>query len=95
MESALQGYKGSKAAEQRGELVAALGRRLGAGFGKKARQACEESDHALDALISALVARAVALGQTLPPGRGQSRAAKIEGWIHVPSVSVRALRSEN
>jgi predicted nuclease with RNAse H fold len=46
--------------------------------------ACVESDHALDALIAALVARAAAMGLTVGPGRGEAERAAREGWIHLP-----------
>jgi predicted nuclease with RNAse H fold len=42
------------------------------------------SDHLLDALIAAIVARAAALGQTLPIPPGHREAAAAEGWIHIP-----------
>ncbi len=51
---------------------------------------CRSSDHALDAVLCALVARAAALGATVPPGRHESTAA-LEGWIHVPTVPLEAL----
>jgi hypothetical protein len=87
-----KGYKGRAGREVRGELVAAVGRRLGLGFGNEARKMCAESDHALDALVSALVARSVAVGATRQPDRRESEAAKLEGWIHVPSGAIGALK---
>lgn len=43
------------------------------------------SDHAFDALICALVARAGQCGATLPPQTAeQQRRASGEGWIHLP-----------
>jgi predicted nuclease with RNAse H fold len=51
---------------------------------------CRSSDHALDAVLCALVARATALGATDPPGPHGSTAA-LEGWIHVPTVPLEAL----
>jgi predicted nuclease with RNAse H fold len=47
---------------------------------------CVASDHAFDALVAALVGRAVALGQTTPPPRDEAGAARAarEGWIHLP-----------
>ncbi len=42
-------------------------------------------DHALDAFVSALVARLAALGRTRTPTEQQADAARREGWIHVPS----------
>ncbi|OAH10207.1 DUF429 domain-containing protein [Streptomyces jeddahensis] len=44
----------------------------------------DRSEHAFDALIAALVARAVALRLTAPPGDEDRAAAEIEGWIHLP-----------
>lgn len=87
-----KGYKGRAGREARGELVAAVGRRLGRGFGDDARKMCADSDHALDALVSALVARAVAVGATRQPDRRLSGAAKREGWIHVPTDDIEALK---
>lgn len=52
-----------------------------------AREACVESDDALDALIAALVAQAAGLGHTVPPPDGKEahdlRISR-EGWIHLP-----------
>ena len=44
----------------------------------------ERSEHAFDALIAALVARAAALGLTPMPGDEDLPAAQVEGWIHLP-----------
>jgi len=52
--------------------------------------ACRSSDHALDAVLCALVARAVALGASEPAGPHQPTAA-VEGWIHVPTVPLEML----
>jgi hypothetical protein len=50
-----------------------------------AREACVESD-ALDALLSALIARAAARGMTLPPPDDEYRErVDREGWIHLPT----------
>lgn len=50
-----------------------------------AREACVESDDALDAVLAAMVARAAALGLTTPPPAGDVELARSEGWIHLPS----------
>ncbi len=50
----------------------------------EAREACVESDDALDALLAALVARAAALGLTFPPPAEDAELARREGWIHLP-----------
>ncbi|MET1063511.1 MAG: DUF429 domain-containing protein [Arthrobacter sp.] len=43
------------------------------------------SDDLFDALIASLTARAVALGKTHRPGDVHAKAARTEGWIHLPS----------
>jgi hypothetical protein len=46
------------------------------------------TDHELDAIVASLVARARALDLTImPSGDAQTRAARAEGWIHLPVVS--------
>jgi predicted nuclease with RNAse H fold len=55
-------------------------------------EACVQSDHVLDALLSALVAIAAKTSSTHPPADHQRDAARREGWIHVPSRSLSALR---
>ena len=50
---------------------------------------CEESDDCLDALVCALIARAVTIGATVAPTDGGLNADEIhqverEGWIHLP-----------
>ena len=45
---------------------------------------CEKSDHAFDALVCALVARAAAIGLTASPTEGDREAARVEGWIAIP-----------
>jgi predicted nuclease with RNAse H fold len=42
------------------------------------------SDHLLDALISALIGRAVDLGSTLEVPVANRQLAAVEGWIHLP-----------
>ena len=44
-----------------------------------------------DALIASLTARAVALGATLRPDAGHARAARTEGWIHLPAGGLDGL----
>jgi Protein of unknown function (DUF429) len=80
------GYKNGPAAPAaRRALVGALRARPWLAIAEAAAQACERSDHALDALLAALVTRAVARGLTYPPGTPEEeRLAGVEGWIHVP-----------
>jgi predicted nuclease with RNAse H fold len=57
-------------------------------FADGARELCETSHDAFDALICALVARAVVLRQTRRPRSAkEARRAATEGWIHVPKKS--------
>ena len=46
---------------------------------------CRRSDHVFDAVVAALVTRAVALGLTTGPGEDDRGIAAVEGWIHVPT----------
>ena len=43
------------------------------------------SDDLFDALIASLTARAVATGKTLRPDDSHAKAARTEGWIHLPA----------
>jgi predicted nuclease with RNAse H fold len=45
---------------------------------------CARSDHAFDALIASLVARAGGVGLTERPSAAEAHRARIEGWIAVP-----------
>ena len=42
------------------------------------------NEHAFDALVAALVSRAVALGLTHPPDAADREVAAVEGWIRLP-----------
>lgn len=46
---------------------------------------CRASDDAFDAVITALIARAAALGRTAAPSEDDRETAAREGWIHVPT----------
>lgn len=49
------------------------------------------SDDALDALVASLIARAHALGKTLPVPPELLEAARVEGWVALPLCSVADL----
>ncbi|MGO4193566.1 DUF429 domain-containing protein [Arthrobacter sp. YAF17] len=49
------------------------------------------SDDMFDALIASLTARAVGLGTTIRPDAGHARAARTEGWIHLPAAGLGVL----
>jgi predicted nuclease with RNAse H fold len=53
---------------------------------------CRASDHALDAIIAAVTARAAAHGLATRPGSDQLDAARTEGWIALPTSTLRELR---
>lgn len=55
------------------------------------RALCTSSDDAFDAVITALIARAAALGMTVLPDAAQLSVAEREGWIHVPGTPLTAL----
>jgi len=49
------------------------------------------SDDLFDALIASLTARAVALGRTMQPDGPHAKAARTEGWIHLPTGGLSEL----
>lgn len=55
-----------------------------AGFGIEGLDAMR-TEHQLDALVCALVARAARCDLTWPPAPEQVEVAAVEGWIHVPT----------
>lgn len=55
------------------------------------RELCAQSDHAFDALIASLTARAAMLGQTLSPGPDERERARFEGWIACPASGLESL----
>jgi hypothetical protein len=80
------GYKtGPGARAARRALVVALGARPWLRLPAAAAAECERTDHALDALLAALVTRAAERGLTHAPQTPEDdRLARVEGWIHVP-----------
>lgn len=80
-------YKGPAPKDDRQVLLDQLLAGLGDAFQMDAeiRAQCVASDHAFDAFVSALVARAIARGQTDLPRKKQRELARREGWIHVPA----------
>ncbi|WP_281426239.1 DUF429 domain-containing protein [Miltoncostaea oceani] len=55
-------------------------------LGRGGRAACAGRHDVLDALVSALVARAVDRGATATPPPELAAPALREGWIHVPAA---------
>lgn len=82
-------YKGKDAAAARSRILDGLEAGLGLDLSDRVRGHCVASDHDLDALISAVVARAGARGLTDVPVTDHERAmAAVEGWIHLPCRDV-------
>jgi predicted nuclease with RNAse H fold len=80
-----KGYKGSHGRPQREALVAQLLERAEwLTLDQKAHEQVASFDHALDALVASLNARAARLGLTLKPEPHEQRDAIREGWIAVP-----------
>jgi len=86
-----QGYKNPKHIAVLGELVNRLSKAapwldLAAG-----QTHCRSSDHALDAIIAALTARAAAQGLVTAPAGDQLQTARREGWIAIPTSPIKDL----
>ncbi len=61
-------------------------------FADRAEDACRSSDHAFDALVCALVARAAMIDATkLPETDEQRDLARTEGWIMLPTTPLAGL----
>lgn len=81
-------YKGKDASGARAKILEGLETGLDLDLTDAVRARCHASDHNLDALIAAAVARAAACGMTEPPGTDeQSPMAAVEGWIHLPQYN--------
>ena len=52
---------------------------------------CRHSDHALDAVVAALTARAAVRDQVCRPDERELPAARTEGWIAIPTAALAAL----
>ena len=85
-----RGYKGRSAEAGRARATIFDGLRGGTSRWLDAapiRSACIDSDHILDAFVSALAALAAHRGLTHRPSTVEDHhCAVLEGWIHVPSV---------
>jgi len=83
-----RGYKDVKGAEVRAGIVALLRQRTEGWLrlDPLVEKACCVSDHELDALIAALIARAAAVGLCTPPPPALAEVAAREGWIYLPAA---------
>jgi predicted nuclease with RNAse H fold len=81
-------YKGRANQSALGALVDALtGAASWLDLGDHER-VCRFSDHAFDAVVAALLARAAACGLTAPPEGADRATAGTEGWIALPSCAL-------
>jgi Protein of unknown function (DUF429) len=84
-------YKQPDGLEARRSLLSALVQALpGLDVGDQG-PALVATDHAIDALIAALVARAHMLGQVRRPTEAEAKDAAVEGWIWLPDRPARFL----
>ena len=89
-EVAVRGYK-TTAALRRSALETLTARAPWLRMSDEHVRLIERSDDAFDAVVSALIARAHYLGLTHSPPPEARSAARVEGWIAVPSASLDAL----
>ncbi len=94
---ACRGYKARSRPEEaravRDSIVRELARSTNSWLDSTAiTDAAVASDHVLDAWVCALIALAVRAGATAGPDPAQVDVARREGWIHVPTSSLDALR---
>lgn len=83
-----RGYKGPKPEQRAKRLALANGLSAATAswltFTNAERASLAESDHLFDALICALLARAIAEGRSRKVEPEERQAALAEGWIHLP-----------
>ena len=82
-----KGYKRPANLTSLGVLVDQLGERMPWLHLGAHEALCRRSDDALDAVVCALVARAVVLGRVQQPDARQLKRARTEGWIAVPTCA--------
>ncbi|WP_375476790.1 DUF429 domain-containing protein [uncultured Jatrophihabitans sp.] len=87
-----RGYKGTTGRAVRDRLVDVLGGVVDLGAHEVL---CRRSDHALDAVLSALSARSVLLGMSLGPPEDLLDDARLEGWITLPAGRLEELASNS
>jgi predicted nuclease with RNAse H fold len=82
-----RGYKrGAGARPARARIIEGIEQAPWLRLDERRRAQCLASDHMLDALVSALVTRAAAVGLTEPPPDVLVEQARREGWIHLPAA---------
>lgn len=89
-----RGYKPRAQTRARARIVDQLVRATGGRLllDTAAREECQRRDHAVDALVAALVAAAVYLDRTYrPEDSSEEDTARREGWIHLPTLELEQL----
>lgn len=86
-----QGYKKPEQQSVREKILRELTQALRLGPSAAQSALLRDRADALDSLVAAVVARAVALGRTKKPPPALVEIAAREGWIHVPTCSLRDL----
>jgi hypothetical protein len=85
------GYKGKPNASVCEVLASELAQRCGALTSVVAECLRGCDDDGLDAVVAAIVAKAVLTGDTSRPVGVDLAAARREGWIHIPTVSLEEI----
>jgi Protein of unknown function (DUF429) len=80
----VRGYKAPAANDRRRTILDGLTTAAGLCLDQEMVARCTASDHCLDALVCALVARAHALNLTHAPAPAHRQQVAREGWIHLP-----------
>lgn len=88
-----RGYKGTQNLPSLAELVDRLEHAAGWLDLGRYKALCRRSDHAIDAVVAALTARAAAVGLVTRPDPSQLEAARTEGWIALPTTPLRELNA--
>jgi predicted nuclease with RNAse H fold len=81
---ATAGYKRPDGVAARTQIVEAITSDLDFVLIDEERNALVATDHAVDALVASLVARAFALGRVHRPADGELTLARVEGWLYLP-----------
>jgi hypothetical protein len=87
-----ESYKRKAGAARRRDLLEIVRKRLPLEDPEDLLRTCVDHDHALDALVAALVARAVSLGLTDSMDLIDDQISR-EGWIHLPTSPLADLRA--
>lgn len=89
---ATAGYKQPAGYPEREDIVTTIEEALALEVPDEARPALVATDHAVDALVAAIVARAFQVKQVLMPTTDEVDAARKEGWLYLPSGSLSTMR---